>query len=65
MTYTIKTTAKPNIWFITDNIDVALNILQILQTENPDCPVQRQSYGDAGDLQLITTFINGRMIYDN
>lgn len=65
MTYAIKTSAKPNVWFITENIDVALNLLHSLQLENPDCFVERQSYGDGGDLQLVTTFMNGELIYDN
>lgn len=65
MTYTIKTTAKPNIWFITENIDMALELLYTLQIEFPNCPVERQSYSDAGELQTVTTFINGHIVYDN
>ena len=65
MTYTIKTSAKPNVWFITEDIDKALDIMHTLQVENPNCPIERQSYGDAGDLQTVTTFINGKIVYDN
>ena len=65
MTYTIKLQNKPNFWIITEDIDKALDIMYRLQVEHPNLEIERQSYGDDGDLQTETTFMNGRLVYDN